>query len=383
LTVFSLSQAQNDSMNTSKSSYAEKVDSILAIIQSYDQQEPHDSDAESPLCNAAGSGSSNSNADSTYADTIECSNDTSIAHAAELARQIQQRVSGMKLQIESATIQIDLLHGLRMSEEQAHLSAMKSLKEKWKQVFEDAEAKHDQAIDEQTRTNENLANQHEVLMKKEASLKLSLERVISVERDTCKKLQEDGAKELEKAKSNWLYSENNEIRKREQKLIPKIKRDAAKMVELKLRKLSEKHKDEIRSLERETARELESYKLELYRNSRKICKNERRQVEATEKRLIDSIEQEWSLKIEDARMENHREMTALKQSHEETMESLRKQHERDKERRLQQHDIDLKEAMTLKDACLAQQRLSNDCELKALEDKFDKEITLRKAMIQE
>ncbi len=370
-------------MDTPKSSYAERVDSILAIIQSY-EQEPINSNAKSSIfCNAAASECSNyANADSTYADTInDKSSESELAHAAELARQIQQRVSGMQLQIESASIQIELLHGLRTTEEHNHLAAMQSLKEKWKRVIKEIEAKHNQATDDQTRINEELAKQHKALMKEEASLTLSLERIISVERDNCKRLQEDGAKELEKAKTTLLYSEKNEFRKREQK-IPKIKREAAKMVEVKLRKLSEKHNDEIRSLERETARELESYKLELYRNSQKICKNERRQVEAAEKRMIDSIEQEWTQKIEDARSENHRETTALKQSHEATMESLRMQHERDKKRRLEQRDMDLKEAKTLSDASLAQQRLSNDCELKALEDKFDKEITLRKAMIQ-
>ena len=87
---------------------------------------------------------------------------------------------------------------------------------------------------QQTKINENLTKQHKALMKEELSLKLALERVITMERDTCNKLQEDGAKELAKAKANWLYSEKNEFRKREQKLIPKIKREAAKMVELKL-----------------------------------------------------------------------------------------------------------------------------------------------------
>ena len=102
------------------------------------------------------------------------------------------------------------------------------------------------------------------MKKEEASLKLSLERIISLERDACKKMQEDGAKELENARSSWQYAEKNEFRKREQKLIPKIKREAAKMIEEKLRKLKEKHNDEKLRLERESARELQSYKLELY-----------------------------------------------------------------------------------------------------------------------
>ena len=357
-------------MSTANSSNAQKqkVDSILAIIKSYQQP--------MPLDRVPGD---NADADAGVSSEPELEQG---ANSEEVARQIRQRVSGMQLQIESASVQIELLHGLRASEEANHSTAKKSLRDKWKQVVKHEEANHDGNQCKQTKINENLTKQHKALMKEELSLKLALERVITMERDTCNKLQEDGAKELAKAKANWLYSEKNEFRKREQKLIPKIKREAAKMVELKLRKLSEKHSDEIRSLERETAREVESYKLELYRNSQKICKNERRKVEAAEKRFRDSVEQEWTTTLEDTRAETHKEMTAQKQAHDETMEAHRAKHEMDKKRRLDQHEMDLKEAKILLEASLAQQRLSKDFKLKSLQHKLDEEITLRKAKMQ-
>lgn len=358
-------------MNASiNSSYAEKVDSILALIKSYEQEPQKQNEEEVAVdSNAAANDKKSIRGES--------------SHAVEVASQIQQQVRGMRLQIESASVQIELLHGLRASDESNHTAAINTLKEKWKQRFKDAKLKHEQATCEQTEINEGLAKQNKSLKKEEASLKLSLDHIISLEKEACNKIQEDGANELEKAKSSWQYSEKNDFRKREQKLIPKIKREAAKMVESKLRKLSEKHNDEIRSLERESARELQSYKLELYRNSQKICKNERRNVETAEKRLMDSVLSGHDQKIEEVRSENRQEMTVLKQAHEDTMESLRIQHETDKKRRLEQHEMDLREAKTLLEASLAQQSLNNNLELKALENRCDEEITLRKKAIQE
>jgi len=379
-------------MNTQNSSYAKKVDSIFAIIKSHEQEPQKQKQKDEVVVD------SNANAADVDADVIDANSRSEcrslaaaanakfvkpeLSHAADVARHIEQQVNGMRLQIESASVQIELLHGLRASEESNHTAAMNSLREKWKQGIKDAKVQHDHATFEQAKINEDLAKQHKALKKEEASLKLSLERIISLERDACNKLQEDGANELEKAKSNWLYSEKNEFRKREQKLIPKIKREAAKMVESKLRKLSEKHNDEIRRLERETASELQSYKLELYRNSQKICKNERRTLEAAEKRLLDNVLYGHDQKIEEVRSENNREVTVLKKAHEDTMELLRIQHETDKKRRLEQHEMDLKEARALLDAKLAQQNLRNEVELKALKNKCDEEKNLRKGMLQ-
>ena len=98
--------------------------------------------------------------------------------------------------------------------------------------------------------------------------------------------------------------------------------------------------------------------------------------------MMDNVLREHDQKIEEVRSENRQELTVLKQAHEDTMESLRIQHETDNKRRLEQHEMDLREAKTLLEASLAQQSLNNDLELKALENKCDEEITLRKEAIQ-
>ena len=365
-------------------SYVQKIDSILAIVDSYDER--HQTDQK-----YSKDGSVETDHRVAHSEPIDNGHvgashgeEAVAAHTAELARKIKRQVKGMQLQIESATLQIELLHGLRVSEESNHASAMKALKEKWKQDIINHKAKHDSDSDicQKSTNNQNLVKQYKALKKEEATLKRNLERIIRLGRETCKKLEEDGTVELEKAKSNWQYSEKNEFRKMEQKMIPKIKKDVAKMIELKLKKLTEKHEDEIRSLEREAAKELQSYKLELYRNSQRICKNERRNAEAEEKRLLDKLEQEWSLKIEEARSESRREMALAKTAHEDAIESLRVQHELDKKRRLEQHEIDVIEARALAEETLAQQKLKNNVELKALEDKFNEEMVIRRRAMQ-
>ena len=140
------------------------------------------------------------------------------------------------------------------------------LQEKWKQILHDAKLKHDEAVHEQTKTNNSLSAQHKALMKKESSLKLRLERIISNEREAIKKIKEEGTKELEKAKAHFLYTEKNDFKKKEPKLIVKIKLEAAKMIEAKLQRLKDKHNDELGKLKRDADLEIKNYKLELYRN---------------------------------------------------------------------------------------------------------------------
>lgn len=344
--------------------YAHKLDSILAFIKSYDdeqQQQEQEQDDKVPS-NDVGS----------------CDNDA----PAEIARKIQQRVYGMRLEIESTSVQIELLHSLRASEEAIHLAAVKALQEKQKQFVDNVKMQHDVAIQEQKEINESFSKLHKALLKEEVTLKLRLERIISSERETIKKLEEDGTKELETVKASWLHSEKNEFKRMERKLIPKIKIETAKMVESKLKKLSEKNNDELRRLQREAAGELQSYKLERYRSMQQIIKNERRMIDATEKRLIDSIESEWSEKIEEARAENRNELTILRQNINQNLEALRIRHGNDIKLRMQKHEMDLKDASILMEASLAQQCLSHDCELKALEQTCDEEMSLRRATSQ-
>eukprot|EP00985_Skeletonema_marinoi_P000592 scaffold221_cov93-Skeletonema_marinoi.AAC.1 len=175
-------------MNTQNSSYAKKVDSIFAIIKSYEQEPQKQKQKDEVVVD------SNANAADVDADVIDANSRSEcrslaaaanakfvkpeLSHAADVARHIEQQVNGMRLQIESASVQIELLHVLRASEESNHTAAMNSLREKWKQGIKDAKVQHDHATFEQAKINEDLAKQHKALKKEEASLKLSLERII-------------------------------------------------------------------------------------------------------------------------------------------------------------------------------------------------------------
>jgi hypothetical protein len=154
-------------------------------------------------------------------------------------------------------------------------------------------------------------------------LKLRLERIISNEREAIKKIKEEGTKELEKAKAHFLYTEKNDFKKKEPKLIVKIKLEAAKMIEAKLQRLRDKHNDEIGKLKRDADLEIKNYKLELYRNMQHIYRKQRRSHDAVEKQLIDKLERELSSKLEDCREENRRELAILQRSHEQSSKFFR------------------------------------------------------------
>ena len=372
-----------------------KLDAIVAFIQAYDDeasqlQQQEGGEVRGCPSPSPSNNSSNKN-DKAYADAVadvtsspRLQNLDPLSHAKfeEIAREIKQRVSGMQLEIESANVQIELLHALRTSEEANHLAAMKTLQEKRKQNLHDVKLKHDEAIHEQTKTNNSLVAHHKALTKKYSSLKLRLERIISNERVAIKKIKEEGTKELEKAKAHFLYTEKNDFKKKEPKLIVKIKLEAAKMIETKIQRLKDKHNDELAKLKRDADMEIKNYKLELYRNMQHIYKKQRRSHEAVEKQLIDKLERELSSKLEDCREENRRELAMLKRSHEQSIHSIRAQHELDKKRHIQQHEVDLLEAKALSESCLAQHRSRHDNEVKVLEDKLHGEISARRASVQ-
>ena len=342
---------------------AEKLDAIVAFIQEYDdeasqlQQHEQQEGEEVRGCPSQSNNSSSSNKNDTAdassspllqnLDHLSNANNTAnaitdvdnagnassprlqnldtLSHGKceEIAREIKQRVSGMQLEIESASVQIELLHALRSSEEANHIATMKTLQEKWKQILHDVKLKHDEAVHEQTKTNNSLSAQHKALTKKHSSLKLRLERIISNEREAIKKIKEEGTKELEKAKAHFLYTEKNDFKKKEPKLIVKIKLEAAKMIEAKLQRLKDKHNDEIGKLKRDADLEIKNYKLELYRNMQHIYKKQRRSHEAVEKQLIDKLERELSSKLEACREENRRELAILKRNHEQSSKFFR------------------------------------------------------------
>ena len=92
----------------------------------------------------------------------------------------------------------------------------------------------------------------------------------------CERLKGEGVRELENAKKSWQQAEKDELKKRDQKISLKLKQDAAKKIEPKLRELIENHKEEAERLQREANRELDYYRLKLYK-----CSNEEYRKETT------------------------------------------------------------------------------------------------------
>ena len=81
----------------------------------------------------------------------------------------------------------------------------------------------------------------------------------------------------------------------------KLKKDAAKAVEPKLRHLIERNKEEFERMEREAERELEFYKLELYKRTNEEFRIETNKFRDGERTRILNLENDWIAKMEIAR----------------------------------------------------------------------------------
>ena len=104
-----------------------------------------------------------------------------------------------------------------------------------------------------------------MLEKKMSAIKSDIVRKEKYKDVTCEKLIQEGSQQLEEAKKSWQQAEKDSLKKKDQQMSDKLRKDAAKNVEPKLRQLIERNKEDIERLEREAARELDCHKLELFR----------------------------------------------------------------------------------------------------------------------
>ena len=184
-------------------------------------------------------------------------------------------------------------------------------------------------MSEQEQIRDTLAKDCDALEKKVVSLQSDIERTAKSEQDICERLKREGAQALEDAKKSWQQSEKEELKKRDQKMSPKLKRDAAKAVEPKLRQLMERNKEDIERLEREAARELDCYKLELYKRSNEEYRRETNKIRAEERDRISYIQHEWLGKLENSRRQHEDEVNKIRKEFEERSVLIQQQFHKD------------------------------------------------------
>ena len=110
------------------------------------------------------------------------------------------------------------------------------------------------------------------LEKKETRLKADIEANLTSEKQTCEQLKTEGEVDIQQCQQSWRQAEESNLRKHEQKISSKLKRDAAKAVEPQLRHLMETNKEELDRLQREATREIDCYRLGLFRKINKEFK---------------------------------------------------------------------------------------------------------------
>ena len=238
-------------------------------------------------------------------------------------------------------------------------------------------------MSEQEQLRDTLAKDCDALEKKVVSLQSDIERTAKSEQDICERLKREGAQALEDAKKSWQQSEKEELKKRDQKMSPKLKRDAAKAVEPKLRQLMERNKEDIERLEREAARELDCYKLELYKRSNEEYRRETNKIRAEERDRISYIQQEWLAKLENSRRQHEDEMNKIRKEFEERSVLIQQQFHGDKQKCMNEHEAELEDAQHAEVLEMEQITIAHERQMSDMEDEHADKLVDKKRSCEE
>lgn len=221
-------------------------------------------------------------------------------------------------------------------DEALHIQKMKSVKLEWKKRLDSAKEDHDKVTSDQEELNKTLTKECNSFEKKIARLQLDIEKTVDC--SMCESLRRDGSQALQDANKSWAQSEKEEIKRREQRLSPKLKAQAAKAIEPKLRQLMERNKEMDLRLEREASRELDCYKLELYRMSNDAFRRETRKIRDEERDRASYERQQWFQNLEQSRAKHENEMRKTTHSNAKRVEMMEQQFNVDKQECIDEHE---------------------------------------------
>ena len=222
-------------------------------------------------------------------------------------------------------------------DEALHIQKMKSVKLEWKKRLDSAKEEHDKVTSDQEELNETLTKECNSLEKKITRLQLDIEKTVNTDNDICQRLRRDESQALLDSKS-WAQTEKEEIKRREQRLLPKLKAQAAKAIEPKLRQLMERNKEGLDRLEREASRELDCYKLELYRMSNDAFRRQTIKIRDEEKQRTSHLQQQWFQNLEQSRTKHEDEMRKTTSLYAKRAEMMEQQFNVDKQECIDVHE---------------------------------------------
>ena len=230
---------------------------------------------------------------------------------------------------------------------------------------------------------EALALRISSLEKEASSLVAEITKTTASEREMCERLKGEGAQELENAKKSWQQAEKDELKKRDQKISLKLKQDAAKKIEPKLRELMENHKDEAERLQREANRELDYYRLELYKRSNEEYRKETNKIRDNEERRMSHLENELRAKLESCRKEQENEMKKIREEYDQRADMMKRQFSADKHKFAEEHQINLIDAQKAEDLEMEHTRVQHLKEMIDMEEEYTGQMAQKQKAIKE
>lgn len=211
------------------------------------------------------------------------------------------------------------------------------------------------------------------LEKEASSLVAEITKTTTSEREMCERLKGEGVRELENAKKSWQQAEKDELKKRDQKISLKLKQDAAKKIEPKLRELMKNHEEDAERLQREANRELDYYRLKLYKN--KIRDNEERR--------MSHLENELRAKLESCRIEQENEMKKIREEYDQRADMMKRQFSADKQKFAEEHQINLIDAQKAEDLEMEHARVQHLKEMVDMEEEYTEQMAQKQKAIKE
>ena len=164
-------------------------------------------------------------------------------------------------------------------------------------------------------------------------------------------MKREGEADLQK----WQQAEREELKKRDRSLAPKLKA------------IIDSNEESIVHLERQTSRDIERYKLELYKQSQERFRSESKAIRTELKKSQDKQETELLSKRALTQGDHEKELKSIQNNHSQRMQLLQKQHDISVSGIKQKHltDKDDKSARTA--SSLQQIKHQHHCELTNLE----------------
>jgi hypothetical protein len=216
-----------------------------------------------------------------------------------------------------------------------------------------------------------------------SSLEAEIIKTTTSGREMCERLKGEGEQELKNAKKSWQQAEKDDLKKSDQKMSSNLKQVAAKAIEPKVRQLMENHKEEAERLQREANRELDYYRLELYKRSSEEYRKETNKIRDNELGHMSHLENELSAKLDTCRTERDDEIRKIREEYEQRADMMKRQFSADKQKFADEHQINVIDAQRADELEMEQTCMRHEREMVGMEEEYKERMAQKQKAIRE